>query len=262
MITISPSISYASCMDKYSNVIKYEISNEHINKDIYKLVRFDWKGSNYWGLKERGKIINGKNGDHIIRISFPKNSLNPSNRSAPRGGVGFNIANNTKEKITSACLQYKIFFPEDFEFVKGGKLPGLFGGKEAPSGCKKDIEKQGFSTRYMWRKDGLGTMYAYIPGKPVKCGQLLGYGNWKFPKGEWVKLEQEIILNDIGNNNGIIRYWVNDKLILNRKKSILRIKEDIYIEGMMFSSFFGGNDKSWASPKDQYLDFKNFKIAF
>jgi len=28
----------------------------------------------------------------------------------------------------------------------------------------------------------------------------------------------------------------------------------------MFSTFFGGNDKSWASPKDQYVDFTNFRF--
>ena len=44
-------------------------------------------------------------------------------------------------------FSYKVFFPAGFDFVKGGKLPGLFAGRPGCSGgaARKDC----FSTRFM-----------------------------------------------------------------------------------------------------------------
>jgi len=33
------------------------------------------------------------------------------------------------------------------------------------------------------------------------------------------------------------------------------------IEGLFFSTFFGGGDASWATPRDQYADFAGFELA-
>lgn len=250
------------CEVRYPNVIQYNMSVE--NKDditAFDLIKNEWEAQKYWGVKERITIIE-QEGEQALRVLYPEGSINPSNKNAPRGGAGFNVKKNIPPKLEKACLTYEVFFPDDFEFVRGGKLPGLFGGKKPPSGCIRGAERMGFSTRYMWRQLGFGTLYAYIPGKPTRCGQLIGYGAWKFPTGKWVTLQQEIILNNVGERNGIIRYWVNGNLTVNRINSILRVRDDVYIEGIMFSSFFGGSDPTWASPKDQYLDFRNFTIHY
>jgi len=54
-------------------------------------------------------------------------------------------------------LTYDIAFDENFDFVKGGKLPGLRGG--ANNGCEGGSQPNGtdcWSTRLMWRKNGAG----------------------------------------------------------------------------------------------------------
>jgi len=33
------------------------------------------------------------------------------------------------------------------------------------------------------------------------------------------------------------------------------------IEGLFFSTFFGGGDASWATPRDQYADLAGFELA-
>jgi hypothetical protein len=62
-------------------------------------------------------------------------------------------------------MAYKIFFPSDFDFVKGGKLPGLFGGRPGCSGG--DAGKDCFSTRFMVHQ------YSYEIVSPRRDGRAL-----------------------------------------------------------------------------------------
>ncbi len=52
-----------------------------------------------------------------------------------------------------------MFFPTGFNFVKGGKLPGLYGGKASCTGGDPAVDC--FSTRLMWRAEGQGELYLY-----------------------------------------------------------------------------------------------------
>jgi hypothetical protein len=54
-------------------------------------------------------------------------------------------------------LKYSVYFPDNFDWVHGGKLPGLHGGNMH---CTGDSDKPNgrncFSTRLMWREGGAG----------------------------------------------------------------------------------------------------------
>lgn len=57
----------------------------------------------------------------------------------------------------SMMVSYEVAFDEGFDWVKGGKLPGLRGG--SANGCSGGSQADGsdcFSTRIMWRTDGEG----------------------------------------------------------------------------------------------------------
>ncbi|KAJ3877025.1 hypothetical protein F5051DRAFT_17105 [Lentinula edodes] len=47
------------------------------------------------------------------------------------------------------------------KLLMGGKLPGLYGGRQGCSGSDAAVDC--FSTRPMWRKDGQGELYLYAP---------------------------------------------------------------------------------------------------
>lgn len=51
---------------------------------------------------------------------------------------------STAKNVT---LEYSIFFPTGFDFVKGGKMPGLYGGHTGCSGGQQSEDC--FSTRLM-----------------------------------------------------------------------------------------------------------------
>ncbi len=156
-------------------------------------------------------------------------------------------------------LSYYVRFSENFDFVKGGKLPGLLGGV-GNSGGEIPDGTDGFSTRFMWRRNGDGEVYAYLLTSK-KDGTSIGRGNWRFKPGVWYRLEQEVILNQPGKANGRVRVWLDGRPVLDRGALTFRTTNALKIEGLFFSTFFGGGDSSWATPKDVYADFADFQVS-
>ena len=83
--------------------------------------------------------------DDAKRDRYPKGSFKPS--ASPVGGTGFYATPIDLSNAKVVTLKYKVFFPSGFNFVKGGKLPGLYGGHTSCSGGKSAAEC--FSTRFM-----------------------------------------------------------------------------------------------------------------
>src|SRR3546814_10560690 len=105
---------------------------------------------------------------------------------------------------SDVCSSDLVRFPSDFEFAKGGKLPGLYAG-EAPSGGEKVSGKDGWSIRLMWREDGEGELYEYVYNKKGKYGLSVGRGSSTFPSGRWV----EVDLEELGRARGVGSWMKN-----------------------------------------------------
>jgi hypothetical protein len=148
-------------------------------------------------------------------------------------------------------------FQPGFEFVKGGKLPGLFGGTAGSGG---EHRTDGFSTRFMWRTGGAGEVYAYLP-EQAGYGDSLGRGSWTFSTGEWNEIGQRVELNSPGKADGSVAVTLNGTEVFRQSGLIYRSTPDLHIDGVFFSTFFGGDDSTWASPADQYADFAGFSLT-
>ena len=192
----------------------------------------------------------------VLRVRYPRGSVNPGTAEAPRGGAGFELAWPPGE---ARCLSYRLRFPAGFAFVKGGKLPGLFGG-DAPRGCGAAEFSKGFSARLMWRTDGAGELYLYAPDRTSRCGESIERGSWTFATGRWLTVSEEIVLNTPGRSDGVARIWIDGAKVVERTNLMLRDESGIKVDGLLFSTFFGGSDESWASPGDQYADFADFVL--
>ena len=133
------------------------------------------QSNNIWSLS-KGRIQNGANDTAFVTDPFPNSptpGLAPINNSGPvlqvtypAGGLGPNGGMqsyslwNTSDgsAFNSMLLSYELAFDAGFDWVKGGKLPGLRGGPN-PDGCSGGNEPNGtdcFSTRLMWRQNGAG----------------------------------------------------------------------------------------------------------
>jgi len=216
----------------------------------------------YWGLSSNLQLKKRPEAPspYVLELAIPKGAINPGNKLAPRGGAGYHWTPELPADTRTACLSYSVWFPQDFDFVKGGKLPGLFGGT-GPSGGKKVTGTNGFSTRYMWRRKGDGEVYAYIIGNDRR-GISLERGAWRFPRGKWTRLEQEVILNTPGKPDGMVRVCVNGKLMMEKTGLVYRTTRDVTISGIMAHVFFGGKKPSWASTKDTIVRMTPFDLRW
>lgn len=213
-----------------------------------------------WGTEDNVALLSaGETGlnEPGLRVRYPEGTSSPGDTD--KGGAGFYAAPDELAGAERACLQYRVRFEPGFNFVKGGKLPGLFGGA-APSGGEEADGENGFSMRYMWRKHGQGELYEYAVNQDEEYGKSVGRGLWSFPTGQWVTLEQEVILNDPGQANGVARVWVDGRPILEQRGITYRTSEAVTIDGLMFSTFFGGHGKDWRTPRDQHADFAGFRF--
>jgi hypothetical protein len=196
-------------------------------------------------------------GGTMLRISYPAGSASRS-AGGPDGGTQayLHLPGNP---IDTLDLTYQLRFPPDFDFVKGGKLPGLYGGT-VTSGQHIPDGTNGFSTRYMWRAHGDGEVYAYLPTSH-EHGTSLGRGCWTFTPGRWTTIRQHTQLNTPGHTDGRITVWQDDRQVLDQTGLEFRTTDQLHIDGLFFSTFFGGDDTTWASPTDQYADFAEFTLS-
>lgn len=217
---------------------------------------------NFWGLDENVTLISPHDAPaaQVLAVRLPAGSINPKNKAAPLGGMGFRWRPDGLA-AEAACLAYNLYLPADFEFNKGGKLPGLFGGT-APAGGKDVDGFNGFSARLMWRSNGRGEVYAYIPGKPDGRGESIDRGAWVFPRGRWIRIEEEIVLNTPGQANGQLRVWIDGELRLSRSDILFRSARDLRINGVMADIFYGGKTKEWAAPKDTAILLSPFELRW
>ncbi|HJT24544.1 MAG TPA: hypothetical protein VJ873_08190 [bacterium] len=164
----------------------------------------------------------------------------------------------------SLYLRYYLRFDPGFDFVKGGKLPGLAGGKGNTGGHKPNGQ-DGWSARIMWRPDGKIVQYVYYPDQPGTYGEDFdwNYGGCPrfFKPGKWYCVETFVQMNSPGKKDGVIRSWLDGDKALEITGLRFRDIPEIKIDKLEFETFFGGGDASWATPRDQYSMFDNAVIA-
>lgn len=91
----------------------------------------------------------------VFQVFYPSGTIDPA--QSPVGGADFYAAPLPLGNATSVTLRYSAFIPFDFDWVRGGKMPGLYGGHAGCSGGNAAVDC--FSTRLMWRADGAGELY-------------------------------------------------------------------------------------------------------
>ncbi|KAF9265904.1 hypothetical protein L218DRAFT_897844 [Marasmius fiardii PR-910] len=170
----------------------------------------------------------------MLEIFYPEGSINPSN--SPRGGAQFYASPIDISSAENVTFSYSVFFPVGFEFVKGGKLPGLYGGHSGCSGGNSATSC--FSTRLMWRSGGEGELYLYAP-KDKQTSDLcsdshsvcestygisVGRGTFSFTPGKWTYVSQTATLNTPGEQDGYFTLDVNGERVIDRKDIFYRDK--------------------------------------
>ncbi|CAF0984409.1 unnamed protein product [Brachionus calyciflorus] len=223
-------------------------------------------------LTENREIVNDPkgSGQKVLKVKYPAGSY--SSLPGNKGGTGFFVWPFGTNIIQHATLEFEVLFPADWDWVKGGKLPGLFGGRTSCSGG--DMALDCFSTRFMFGPNGGGYAYLYVSKvanhsaefcaltTAPNCSPDWGYGiggSKYFDKDRWIKIKQLVKLNTPGRQDGRLTIWVDNVQKFDFAKMVYRTGT-VPISGIAFETFFGGNTADWATPKTVYSYFRNFRI--
>lgn len=219
----------------------------------------DWPGCEFEGGIAPGRVELVKNGKETsLRVNFAPGQIGPE-----KGGAGWRWPFGKHE---GAELRYTLRFAPNFEFVKGGKLPGLCGGPENVSGGRPADGENGFSARLMWRRDGRGEAYIYHKSQPDKYGHSFPFPeDFRFPRGQPVNVRLAVTMNTPGKRDGTLRVWITlpdqaEKLMVEQTDMEWRSRDTFGVDGLYFETFYGGGDKSWAPKGHGWAEFGGMEV--
>ena len=215
--------------------------------------------SNNLDVPGRGTIVQGREGaGNALRLLYPAGEIGSASTVQIRAAL--------KKAVDTAWASYWVKFEDDeggFDFVRGGKLPGLCG-NQCITGGNDANGYNGWSARIMWRPEGVATQYMYYvtnqgygedlvfdKSRPVK----------RFIPGKWHRVNTQIIMNTPGAADGVIRSWFDGELAMEENNILIRHIDTLKINLFYISTFFGGSDLSWAPSKDTYITFDDFLIV-
>jgi hypothetical protein len=203
----------------------------------------------------------------------------------PAGLAGLNASTGVAwrtvlENSTSYNLEYRVKFQNradgrPFDWVQGGKIPGLAGGSQPSGGYYAD---DGFTARLMWRRfanvnggQPYLEVYLYHLNQPTRLappGQQWGESlpldtnlaqagiQYLTPVSEGNYVVREFVgLNTPGAANGYLQVWVNGQMVLDRRNIVFRKQTGApsdywYVNCAMMQLYYGGSDASYA-PADE-----------
>jgi hypothetical protein len=215
--------------------------------------------------------------DKCIRVTYLKGKYGSAGgahfRAQPRGFP-----------YSEITLEYSVYFPEDWDFVLGGKLPGFWGGEPGSGGGAWN--SRGWSARVMFREGGEAVAYLYMCTDQgsyngnEKCALVKNQGGgfkeiahhtngagidlWRrrglqLKKGSWNAISLSAKVNSPGKSDGSISLTVNGKT--QSFDNLCWSKSGKKIEGFIFASWMGGGSSGYAPKKTQRAEFRGFKIS-
>jgi len=212
----------------------------------------DWPGCEFEGGIKEGRVMVTEG--QRLRVNFAIGKIGPE-----EGGAGWRMPFGKHE---TAEMSYTLRFSKDFDFVKGGKLPGLCGGPENVSGGRPANGTNGFSARLMWRKDGRGEAYVYHKNQKGDYGDSFAFpADFRFPTDTPVKVRLAVSMNTPGKRDGALRVWIDEKVLVERSDMEWRTVDTFGVDGLYFETFHGGGDKSWAPTKPCWVEFGELRVS-
>ena len=179
------------------------------------------------GMIEKASIVRVDGGPSPYALSVAVGG-----QVATDTGASFFWAPAGMTKATAACLSYDVFVPAKFDFARGGRLPGLFGGIFSGN---LSTSQNAIGMHLTWDERGqigLGGISASGNGGAAASAMRLHYqSELEMPRGRWVRFEQEVAMNTPGAENGLLRLWIDGQLKLQDTAVVWRPDESLALTG-------------------------------
>jgi hypothetical protein len=181
--------------------------------------------------------VNGGPAPNALAISLRAGSAHPEHTKETRGGISFPWKPRAlPPSVPAACLSYDLFLGPNFDFGSGsGTLPGVVG--SSPSLGAAENEK--FRVYFGWTAKGKPRLRSVLTNEKDAAVRESIAGEAPFPRGRWVRIDQEIILNTPMKNNGVLRFFIDGEVVAEKKDVMMRHSADGTIEGVLSDVHFG-----------------------
>ncbi len=187
--------------------------------------------------------------------------------------LGYRFAEKLGAEPEEIYFRYYLRLASDWlPTTDGGKLPGVSAtyGQSGWGGRKAD-GTSGWSMRgsfYRLPENGnpyheltpIGT-YAYHADMTDSFGDAWAWstnGDALLERNRWYCIEQYFRVNQLGRNDGILRAWIDGRLVYENSEIRVRDVRSIKIEQVWMNVWYGGTTPS---PQDQHLFIDNVVIA-
>jgi len=180
--------------------------------------------------------------------------------------VQFRLKKQLGEEPEEVYFRYYLRFADDWNPVRGGKLPGIAGTYgRAGWGGRPVNGHDGWSARglFLGQKGGKTPIgfYCYHADMKGRYGS-----NWLWEKNglgylennRWYCIEQYAKMNTPGRNDGILRGWVDGRLAFEKTDVRMRDVDSLKIESVWLNVYLGG---TWTSRSNHHLYIDNVVIA-
>jgi len=178
----------------------------------------------------------------------------------------FHFKRRTGTEPEEIFFRYYLRPADDWRPERGGKLPGIAGtyGRAGWGGRKVD-GSDGWSARGLFggQKDGRTPIgfYCYHADMKGRYGD-----NWVWDRdgfaglenNRWYCIEQQARLNTPGKNDGILRAWVDGRLVFEKTDVRMRDVDTLRIETVWLNVYYGG---TWAATADYHLYIDDVAIS-
>lgn len=182
------------------------------------------------------------------------------------GSMEFNFKKNSGIEPEEMYFRYYIRLGDNWNPSRGGKFPG-FGGTygKAGWGGRPSNGTNGWSARgqFKGRPDGLTEIgyYCYHADMKGKYGSAWMWETDDFSgleKNRWYCIEQFVKLNTVGSANGILKGWVDGRLVFEKFNIRFRDTPKLKIENIWVNIYHGG---SWTAATEDSLYLDHLIIA-
>lgn len=180
--------------------------------------------------------------------------------------LGYSFKKLTGSEPEEIYFRYYLRFGDDWNPTTGGKLPG-FGGTygRAGWGGRPVNGRDGWSARGLFsaRKDGRTPTGFYCYHADMK-GKYGSHWRWdikdrgRLDNNRWFCIEQYAKMNTPGENDGILRAWVDGKPAFEKTDVRMRDVATLKIETIWFNVYHGG---SAAAATDHHLYIDDIVIS-
>jgi hypothetical protein len=253
------------CEGRYASSTRFALSDE--NGEALPISALQARvGAAEWGILDNSRIVEGSEdarSKHVLEVDLAKETGSGHKPSQTRGGISFTWqpTEMRAEAPSVACLTYQVFLPDDFAFASGGALPGLFFGTDLdPRG--EPVVGSGAVGRIGWNREGAMTVNLQYAGKDGWQNPVVLTSKTNWPLGRWISVEEEIILNDVGKKNGVIRVWLDGELAGENAKLGLRSDPGLTMAGVLADVHFGTVSNASLAPKDLQIRLSPFVIRW